>query len=90
MNNIWNENERQFIRDNAAILTDAQGAAQLSKITGRYISVQSWRKQRQKMGISKKPGRGICALSLCKNKEREEENAQSKQADKQRTPTTHT
>ena len=40
MNNIWNENERQFIRDNAAILTDAQGAAQLSKITGRYLSVQ--------------------------------------------------
>jgi len=62
MNQVWNEAERQFIRDNAAILTDKDGATQLSRITGRPVTVHAWRKQRQKMGISKMPGRGICRI----------------------------
>jgi hypothetical protein len=68
MNNIWTEEERQFIRNNSNIITDEVGAKQLSKITGRHISVQSWRKQRKRMGIYKKPGRGICAVVRCINK----------------------
>ena len=62
MNQIWSEAERQFIRENAGILTDKTGAEQLSRITRRKVTIHAWRKQRQKMGISKKPGRGICKI----------------------------
>jgi len=62
MNQIWSEAERKFIQDNAGILTDKEGAAQLSRITGRRVTIHAWRKQRQKLGISKMPGRGICKV----------------------------
>ena len=62
MNQIWSEAERQFIRENAGILTDKAGSEQLTRITGRKVTIHAWRKQRQKMGISKKPGRGICKI----------------------------
>lgn len=62
MNKIWSEAERQFIRDNAGKLKDKQLAAKLTQTTGRLISIQSVRKQRQKMGITKKPGRGKCEV----------------------------
>ena len=62
MNQIWSEAERQFIRENAGILTDKAGAEQLSRITRRKVTIHAWRKQRQKMGISKSPGRGICKI----------------------------
>jgi hypothetical protein len=62
MNKIWSEHERQFIRDNVSSMKDSEIAAKLSKISGRHISLQAVRKQRQKMGLTKKPGRGICAL----------------------------
>ena len=54
MNQIWSEAERQFIRENAGILTDKAGSEQLTRITGRKVTIHAWRKQRQKMGISKK------------------------------------
>jgi hypothetical protein len=62
MNQVWSEGERNFIRENAGHLTDKQGAAKLSRLVGRNITVNAWRKQRQKMGISKKPGRGVCKV----------------------------
>ena len=71
MNQIWSEVERKFVRDNAGILTDKQGAEQLSRITGRKVTIHAWRKQRQKMGISKLPGRGICRIN---NRQEEEAN----------------
>ena len=42
---------------------DKEGAEQLSRITGRRVTLHAWRKQRQKMGISKMPGRGICRIN---------------------------
>ena len=62
MNKVWSEMEKQFIRENAAVLSDAVGAAKLSLIVSRDITVHSYRKQRQGMGLRKKPGRGICSL----------------------------
>jgi len=62
MNSVWNEIERQFIRENAANVTDEEGARLLSDIAGRTITVHAWRKQRQKMGLKKAPGRGVCKL----------------------------
>ena len=64
MNEIWSEAEKQFIRDTANHLTDEQGAVELTKTCGRIVTVDSWRKQRQKLGIKKKPGRGICEVVL--------------------------
>jgi hypothetical protein len=63
MNQIWTDTEKEFIRQNAGILTDQQGADQLSRISGRDITVNAWRKQRQKLKLAKKPGRGICQLA---------------------------
>ena len=62
MNKVWNEEEKQFIRNNSAFMTDKVLSIKLSQVTGRRVSLQSVRKQRQKMGISKQPGRGVCAL----------------------------
>ena len=62
MNQVWNDVERQFIRDNAGKITDEAGARLLSDIAGRAITIHSWRKQRQKLGLKKSPGRGVCKL----------------------------
>ena len=63
MNRVWSDEERNFIKNNAEQLKDLEIAQHLSKTCGRSVSLQAVRKQRQKMGISKKPGRGICALT---------------------------
>jgi hypothetical protein len=62
MYRIWNEIERQFIRDNVEKLSDAEGAQQLSIMTGRKITIHAWRKQRQMMGLKKRQGRGLCEI----------------------------
>jgi hypothetical protein len=62
MNQVWTKAEKQFIRDSAERLTDEAGSIELSKVCGRIISVNAWRKQRQKMGIKKNPGRGVCSV----------------------------
>lgn len=62
MNQVWTEAEKQFIRDSAETLTDEAGAVELSKVCGRIVTVNAWRKQRQKMGIKKNPGRGVCSV----------------------------
>lgn len=63
MHKVWTDVETSFITNNAGIITDAVGAAQLSNLTGRPVSVHAWRKQRQKLGIRKLPGRGVCKLA---------------------------
>ena len=62
MNQVWSEAEKQFIRDSAGKLTDEAGAIELSKVCGRIVTVNARRKQRQKMGIKKNPGRGVCSV----------------------------
>ena len=62
MNEVWTEAEKNFIRETAERLTDEAGAIELSKVAGRIITVDAWRKKRQKLKIKKKPGRGVCAI----------------------------
>jgi len=62
MNKIWEESEKTFIRNNADLMKDMEIAHKLSQITGRSVSIQAVRKQRQKMGITKERGRGRCAV----------------------------
>ncbi len=62
MNKVWMESEKQYIRDNANKKKDVELSKELTKMTGRVVSLQAVRKQRQKMGLGKKPGRGVCGL----------------------------
>jgi len=62
MNQVWTNGEKAFIRDNADRMIDKELAAQLTKTSGRTVTIQAIRKQRQKLGIQKARGRGICAV----------------------------
>ena len=64
MNTVWNNEEKTFIRENANKMTDKEGAAKLSELSNRNISMHAWRKQRQKLGIRKANGRGVCQVVL--------------------------
>ena len=62
MNKVWEDGEKLFIKNSANTMKDKELAARLTKITGRKVSIQAVRKQRQKMGIKKERGRGRCAV----------------------------
>ena len=62
MRKIWTEAERDFIKRNAGTMRDQDVADKLSQLTGRTVTIQSVRKQRQNMGLKKLPGRGICLV----------------------------
>ena len=63
MNQVWTKVEEQFVCQNANKITDAEGARQLSQMTGRNITVNAWRKKRQQLGLRKDHGRGVCRLA---------------------------
>lgn len=62
MNKKWNKVEEDFIRNNANSMTDAQMAKELSHVLSREVSMYALRKKRQKLGIKKCHGRGICKV----------------------------
>ncbi len=62
MNTVWTEAEDNFVRQNAARLKDRELAATLTRLTGRPISEAGVRQVRKRLGIKKKPGRGVCEL----------------------------
>lgn len=62
MNKVWLESEKQFIRDNSDTMKDIEIAKELTRIIKRNVTLNAVRKQRQNMGLNKKPGRGICGL----------------------------
>lgn len=62
MNVKWSAKDRQFIRANAHKMKDRELAAELSSASGRDVSTGAVRKARQRLGIAKKGGRGICEL----------------------------
>tara|TARA_Y100000310_G_scaffold56261_1_gene51687 strand:- start:767 stop:964 length:198 start_codon:yes stop_codon:yes gene_type:complete len=62
MNIKWSTEDRQFVRENAAHTKDKDLAKELSMRSGRKVSLDAVRKLRQRLGIIKKGGRGICEL----------------------------
>jgi hypothetical protein len=62
MNIKWSNEERDYIRENAATMKDVDIAGELTLIAGRVVTLDAVRKVRQKMGIVKKPGRGVCGV----------------------------
>jgi hypothetical protein len=62
MNIKWTEKERQFVIDNAATMKDKDLAEKISQMADRTVTLDAVRKVRQKLGIKKKRGRGICGI----------------------------
>lgn len=62
MNIKWSETEKNFIRENAHRLKDSEIATELTASSGRHVTLQSVRKMRQKLGIKKLSGRGVCGV----------------------------
>ena len=62
MNIKWTLEEKEFIRDNAGFMKDKELAQALADKSGRPVTIDALRKVRQKLGIKKRHGRGICAL----------------------------
>ena len=62
MNIKWSAEERQFIRDNAHCMKDKDIAVEITSRSGRQVSLGAVRKMRQRMGVTKKSGRGVCKL----------------------------
>lgn len=62
MNVKWTENDKIFVKENAHLLKDLEIAAALTERTGRIVTLQAVRKMRQKLGVKKASGRGICNL----------------------------
>jgi hypothetical protein len=62
MNLIWSDDEREFVRANAALLHDAEIAARLTFATDRFVTAAAVRQQSRVMGIRKMPGRGVCRI----------------------------
>ena len=67
MNYIWTENALEYIRLNAGLLKDELIASHLSRLMNRKISIHAVRKQRRKLGIKKKHGRGVCVIDKSDN-----------------------
>ena len=53
----WTDPEKNFIRDNAKIMSDGELANKLCQMTGENISVAMIRRQRRKFEIAKPRGR---------------------------------
>ena len=64
MNRKWTEKDLQYIRENAENLKDRELATELSKASGRTVSLGAVRKMRQRLGIGKRSGRGVCGLKV--------------------------
>lgn len=58
----WTPEVVEFIKENAATLKDKELAEKVSELVGKPVSLQSVRKQRQKVGVVKAAGRGKCEV----------------------------
>ncbi len=52
----WSKLELEFLIKNAAYVSDAEGARQLSQITGKKFTPGIWRKTRNLIGLKKTRG----------------------------------
>ena len=57
MNRVYTQEELDFVRDNAATLTDLRLTDAFNDQFGKAVSFSAMRKLRQRLGIVKKNGR---------------------------------
>ena len=60
----WTDEEKAFVKHYAGHLTDDQLTEELSTRRDEPISKAAVRKMRQRLGVAKKCGRGVCALDV--------------------------
>ena len=80
MNIKWTEDEKDYIRENAATMKDIDIADNLTIKSGRKITLDAVRKVRQKLGIIKKPGRGVCGVVYDKTEAQHDEQQSQERA----------
>jgi len=62
MNKKWTDVEKNYIANHANTMTDEELARQISALRLSTVSKDCVRKMRQRMGLKKKHGRGVCQL----------------------------
>jgi predicted ThiF/HesA family dinucleotide-utilizing enzyme len=62
MNIKWTQYDKDFIREKAAIMKDDELTIALADVGTKPVSIAAVRKLRQRLGIKKQPGRGVCKL----------------------------
>ena len=67
LNRKWTDTEKQYIKDNANEMYDKELALRLSEMSGRKITIDAIRKVRQKLGVKKGRGRGLCEIQPSDN-----------------------
>ena len=68
-NKKWTQYEKQFIADNATNMTDKVLAQELNKMavntkSGKSYTLKSVRLMRQRLGLKKMNGRGVCKIDV--------------------------
>lgn len=61
-NVVWTDAQKKFVLENAGRMKDADIAAKLSAVTGRKVTLYSVRICRQRLGVRKRQGRGLCEV----------------------------
>jgi hypothetical protein len=67
---VWTKAELKFIRKNADRVKDKDLAEQLTRITGRQVTLHAVRHVRLRLGIMKAAGHGVCRVLSRKNRRR--------------------
>ena len=80
MNIKWTEDEKDYIRENAATMKDIDIAGNLTIKSGRNITLDAVRKVRQKRGIIKNPRRGVCGVVYDKTEAQHDEQQSQERA----------
>jgi hypothetical protein len=62
MNIQWSDAENNFIKENAGIFKDTQLVMEIQRVFGKQVKLHQVTKQRQRLGIKKQKGRGICKV----------------------------
>lgn len=62
MNKTWDDKAVKYLKDNAAKMRDEDIAAELSKVSGRVFTKKAVKLKRQRLGIEKECGRGVCKV----------------------------
>jgi hypothetical protein len=60
----WTNQDKEFIRDNVATMSDDELALRLSQITNTTVSVAMIRTQRRRLGIKKRQGRQAKTINV--------------------------
>ena len=62
VNKTWSKEDKDYVLENAGRMLDQEIADNLGLRTGKVVTLYSVRHIRQRLGIRKKEGRGVCEI----------------------------